>query len=235
MLRLILDRSGGCAGFALADEAQVICKTLWTGGAMHSPAWFAEMAAEIQSSGCSVADIDQFICGTGPGSFSGIRAALSALEGMALPGRKAVLGISGAAVLAFEYGVDDFDLVTVIGDARRSRLWCVSYKLDNSGCGIKLLNGAEISNTASDFELITTEDLLKKIPAGSRIISPDWDRIGELLTETFPDEYLIKQKLSPDIEIMARLVAQAPALCRLEPMPIYLHPAVAVKRVTSKG
>ena len=228
MLRLILDRSGGCTGFALADDHQVICKTLWE-GAMLSPAWFAEMASAIQSSGCSVADVDEFLCGTGPGSFSGIRAALSALEGMALPGKKPVRGISGAAVLAFEYGMAEFDSVTVIGDARRSRLWCVSYKLDHTGYGIKLLNGGEISNTASDFELIKTDDLFKRIPAGTRILSPDWERIGEFLTEEFSPERLINKKLSPDIEVMVRLTSQFPALCRLEPMPIYLHPAVVVR------
>jgi len=229
MLRLFLDRSGGCAAFALADDERIICRTLWEGGSIRSPLWFAEMAAAIQSSGYSVADVDEFICGIGPGSFSGIRAALSALEGMALPGAKPVLGISGAAVLAFEHASADFNSVSVIGDARRSRLWCASYQLDQSGCGIKLDNGEGLRNTADDFELFKAEELTQKVPAGTRIISPDWARIGTLLKESFPSGLLIEREISPDIEVMVRLVSQFPSLCRLEPMPVYLHPAVVVK------
>ncbi|MDA3924354.1 MAG: tRNA (adenosine(37)-N6)-threonylcarbamoyltransferase complex dimerization subunit type 1 TsaB [Kiritimatiellae bacterium] len=229
MLRLILDRSCQCAGFAMAENDRVICKKEWQGGAMHTPTWFAEMATVIQDSGHSVAEVDEFVCGTGPGSFSGIRAALSALAGMALPGNKPVLGISSAAVLAYEYASAAFDSITVIGDARRSRLWCASYVVNADKFGIKLLNGAELSNTASDFDLIKADELVQKVPEGSLVISPDWDRIGDLLKESFSSEQLIKDKLSPSVDLMARLALQIPSPCRLEPMPIYLHPAVVVR------
>jgi len=229
MLRLILDRSAGCAGFALAQAEQVICQRLWAEDGMRSPLWFTEMAAVMRSSGYSVADVDEFVCGIGPGSFSGIRAALSALEGMALPGRRPVLGISGAAVLAVQYGGAACSSVTVIGDARRSRLWCVSYQLSGSGELLELANGAAITHTAADFELLTAAELTAHVPPGSLILSPDWERTGEFLKESFSAGRLMMKRVSPDIEVMARLASRQPALCRLEPLPIYLHPAVVVK------
>lgn len=228
MLRLTLDRSGGCAGFAFADECEVICEKQWEGGSIRSPEWFAEMSAELDGAGCSIVDVDEFICAVGPGSFSGIRSALAALEGMALPGRKKVYGISSAAALAYEYGGGDYNLVTVIGDARRSRLWLSSFKLDTQK-GLTLHDDRTVTQTADDFTLLKAEEVADSVPAGTLILSPDWDRIGDLLMETFPAERLVKKKISSSAAVMALMASKIPALCRPEPMPVYLHPAVVVR------
>ncbi|MFO7937583.1 MAG: tRNA (adenosine(37)-N6)-threonylcarbamoyltransferase complex dimerization subunit type 1 TsaB [Kiritimatiellia bacterium] len=151
MLRLILDRSCGCAGFALSRDRDILCELKWEGGSARSPKWFAELSAAIRRSGCRVDEIDEFVCAVGPGSFSGIRSALGALEGMALPCGKPVLGISSAAALACEYMRDAFESVTVIGDARRSRLWSFSCRSDDES-GLKLLNGGIPSQSPEDFE-----------------------------------------------------------------------------------
>jgi len=232
MLRLILDRSCALTSFALAAGDQILCKMQW-GGSMRSPGWFAEMAESIQGAGRSVAEVDEFICVTGPGSFSGIRSALAALEGMALPGQKPLYGISSAAVLAAEYFRGDADLVSVIGDARRSRLWCVNFKLDQSG--IKIDAGKDITNTASDFRLIKPQELAGEVSAGALVISPDWDRIEDQLTATFPADRLIKKNVSPGVEIIVALLAKFPSVCTLEPLPVYLHPAVAAKKLCSSS
>ncbi|MDD2600656.1 MAG: tRNA (adenosine(37)-N6)-threonylcarbamoyltransferase complex dimerization subunit type 1 TsaB [Kiritimatiellae bacterium] len=229
MRRLILDRSCSCAGFAFTQEDRVLCKKLWEGKAARSPAWLAEMADVMRAFDCRLDQVDEFVCAIGPGSFSGIRAALAACSGMALPGRNPLLGISSAAALAFEYALGDYAAVTVIGDARRSRLWCVSYQLSLDAREFKLFAGAPISNTAGDFELLTAEELERRIPAGTLIISPDWDRVGDLLMERFPAERLVKKQVSPDLDVLARLAHCLPTLCRPEPLPIYLHPAAVVK------
>jgi tRNA threonylcarbamoyl adenosine modification protein YeaZ len=225
MLRLILDRSGGCAGFAFADESKVICEKLWEGGSIRSPEWFAEISAQLDAAGCSVVDVDEFVCAVGPGSFSGIRSALAALEGMALPGNKKVYGISSAAALAYEYGGVDYNSVTVIGDARRSRLWISSFKLDPR-TGLMLLDNRAVSQTADDFELVKAEDAVNSVPEGTLILSPDWDRIGDLLMDSFPAERLVQKKLSSSAAVIALMASKFPGLCRPEPMPVYLHPAV---------
>jgi len=232
MLRLILDRSCALTSFALVAGDQILCKTQW-GGSMHSPGWFAEMAESIQESGMSVAEVDEFICVIGPGSFSGIRSALAALAGMALPGHKPVYGISSAAVLAAEYLQGDAALVSVIGDARRSRLWCINFKLDQSG--FKIDTGKDVTNTAADFKLIKPQDLAEEVSSGALVISPDWDRIGDQLTTTFPDECLIKKNVSPKVEVLVALLAKFPSVCTQDPLPVYLHPAVATKKLCSSS
>lgn len=228
MLRLILDRSGGCAGFALARADDILCELLWEGGSARSPAWFAELRDALEKCACRVEDVEQFVCAIGPGSFSGIRSALAALEGMALPGRKVVLGISSAAALAFEHSSAAFDSVTVIGDARRSTLWVTSFK-PNSKCGLTRLDGGIPTQSADDFKLITEAQIADEVPERSLVISPDWERIGGLLSASFAAERLIPEKLSSRAPVLAEMAARFPVICRAAPMPIYLHPAVVVR------
>jgi len=228
MLRLILDRSGGCAGFAVAQEKDVLCELRWEGGSIRSPNWFADLSAALAKCGCRVEDVDEFICAVGPGSFSGIRSALAALEGMALPGKKPVLGISSAAALAYERRDAGFKCVTVIGDARRSTLWITSFKF-NSESGLTLLNGNAPSQSTDDFKLITRDDIEAEVPDGSLVISPDWDRIGDVLSDKFSAERLVPEKLSSCASVLAEMAERFPDLCKSEPLPVYLHPAVVVK------
>ena len=228
MLRLILDRSGGCAGFALARGKDVLCEQKWEGGSIRSPQWFAELSAAISNCGCRVDEVDEFICAVGPGSFSGIRSALAALEGMALPGGKTVLGISSAAALAFEYRNSGSEIISVLGDARRSTLWLTSYKF-NEDRGLVLLDGSIPSQSADDFMLIKDDQLVSEVPDGSLVISPDWDRIGDLLSDTFDSHRLVRKKLSSRPSVLAEMAESFPEVSKPEPMPVYLHPAVVVR------
>ena len=226
MLRLILDRSGAHAGFALADEERILCAKTWEGGYASSPDWFAELSDTLAASGRRLDEVGQFVCAVGPGSFSGIRSALAALEGMALPGNKPVCGISSAAALAFEYGSDQRRTVSVIGDARRSRLWLASFVPDPAR-GLALADGSEVTQTASDFALIRAEEVAARVPDDALVLSPDFDRIGALLEDAFPRERLIPARVSSRASVIAGMAARYSSLCRLEPVPVYLHPAVA--------
>ncbi len=226
MLRLVIDRSGRDAGFVLADDSAVLCEKIWEGGYAESPAWFDEMAELLRERGCGIDRIEEFVCAVGPGSFSGIRSALAALEGMALPGGRAVCGISSAAALAYEHGAGRSGFVTVVGDARRRSLWLATYRMD-ADRGLTLFDGSPPTQTAADFAMVAAETLAAAVPPGTLVLSPDFDRIGGLLTELFPRERLITQTLSSRPAVLAAMAADFPALCRPEPHPIYLHPAVA--------
>ncbi len=228
MLRLVLDRSCGCASFAVARGHDILCEIQWEGGSIRSPQWFAELRAALKHCGCRVEDVDEFICAVGPGSFSGIRSALAALKGMALPSEKSVLGISSAAALAYEYRDAGFECVTVVGDARRSTLWITSFKF-NPEKGLTLLNGDAPSQGADDFKLIKGDDIVSEVVDESLILSPDWERIGDLLSAKFSAERLIPERLSSRASVLSQMTEHFPALCCPEPAPVYLHPAVVVR------
>jgi tRNA A37 threonylcarbamoyladenosine modification protein TsaB len=142
---------------------------------------------------------------------------------MALPTQTPVYGVASAAALAYE---QPDDLVTVVGDARRNRLWCVTYSKDRTGKRLTLINGQTPSHTADDFHLIEAEKLSSIVPNRSRIISTDWCRLEALLKSQFDLVRLTQSPVYVSAEHIGWLALAEPSALKLEPSPIYLHPAV---------
>ena len=165
--------------------------------------------------------IERIVVGTGPGSFAGIRSALAFAQGYALgkPGME-VLGLPSACAIAADfYSHSQFPIpnsqfpipqsLTVIGDARQGKLWIAEF---------------EGYNLVKDIYQIESADLRLRLSTSTSIVSPDDNRIGSLLKETFGDRYLGERM--PTAEGL-RLFAEAnPAILVKEPLPIYLNPAV---------
>jgi tRNA threonylcarbamoyladenosine biosynthesis protein TsaB len=199
----------------------------WDGDPTRAPEWIAELAQGLAENGLGPKQVDGFICGLGPGSFSGIRACLSALQGLALPDSKPVYGVASAAALALGQA-EGAECVTVIGDARRSRIWSVTYRVDAVAQRVRLYDGSMPTHTSDDFVLTPADELEQAVPAGTRIVSSDWERLSGLLSGAFSEERLISHAVFPKASDLGRLALSEPAARVLEPLPVYLHPAVAV-------
>ena len=213
---------------AVFVDEKLAFEQVWDGEPTRAPEWIAWTAEALAAHGMGVPDLETFVCGLGPGSFSGIRAALSAAQGMALPGRRPVTGVASAAALALEHA-DGAKDVTVIGDARRNRLWCVTYRVDAVAHRVRLADGRVPSHTAADFQLVPADALAQTVPAGTRIVTTDWERLSGLLTPVFGVERLMMRAVFPGAVAVGNLAQSDPDACVFEPLPIYLHPAVAEK------
>jgi len=213
---------------AVFEGNKLICEQVWDGEPTRAPEWVAWMVEALSASGLTVSDLTSFVCGLGPGSFSGIRACLSALQGLALPASLPVYGLASAAALAYGHAEGASD-VTVVGDARRSRLWCVTYRVDAAARRVRLADGRVPTQTSDDFQLVPADALAQAVPGGTRIVTTDWERLGGLLAATFSAERRVSRAVFPRASDLGRLAICDPEACHLEPLPIYLHPAVAEK------
>lgn len=148
--------------------------------------------------------VERIVVGTGPGSFAGIRSALAFAQGYALGRECEVLGLSSACALA-----DGVGPIAVVGDARRGKYWVALFD------GFKMI---------CDVFQVDKEGLGKRVPRGVRVTTPDATRIGELLKETFGDNYIGGGV--PTAEGLKRFAEANPAILKPEPLPIYLNPAV---------
>jgi tRNA threonylcarbamoyl adenosine modification protein YeaZ len=237
MLTLVVERSSRRPGWALFRDEHCLLETVADEEPSRSPDWSVRLDRALAEAGMSLAGIHRFAAGIGPGSFSGTRATIAALQGMALPDGRALLGVSSVAALAFarlnaSAQAGDHAPVTVIGDARRNRLWIATYALDPVHNRLTaLFDGAfrPPTHDAADFSLVTWETLPAALPKNSRVLSPDWDRIGERLRACLPPERLVAETCLPTAADVGRLVLSDPTAARREPTPIYLHPAVEVR------
>lgn len=159
-----------------------------------------------------LADVGRIVVGTGPGSFAGIRAALAFAQGYAIGRRCEVLGLPSACAIAAQVHATtgrEPGTLAVVGDARRGMAW------------VALFNGHALER---EIFQVKQEELAAAVPAGCRVTTPDAQRIGDLLRETFGERYLGGQ--TPTAEGLRLFVEANPAMLKPEPLPIYLNPAV---------
>jgi len=211
---LVLERSSPLPSLAVFRGGEAVLSYAWPGEPSRSPGWLAEVRDVLGRAQIPLDAVGCFVCGVGPGSFSGIRACLAAVSGWALPRGLPVYGVASAAALAVAQMAE---VVTVVGDARRKRLWCVTYRVEAGTSRVRLVDGRVPTHTAGDFSLIAPEDL--PAVASGVVVSPDWERLAPVRAGLQP--------CAPGTAAVLGDIAYAePAARRLEPSPIYLHPAV---------
>ena len=75
MLTLVVERSTRRPGWALFRDAVCQLEAVVDGEPARAPEWLAHLGEALDAAGVSLAQIDRFAAGLGPGSFSGTRAA----------------------------------------------------------------------------------------------------------------------------------------------------------------
>jgi len=234
-MMLAIERSTPRPGWALFKGTTCVLEHIADEEPSRTPDWLVRLGEALDTMGVRPAEITRFAVGLGPGSFSGTRASVAALQGLALPGRRPVLGVASAAAAAFVVLGERLAQgwrtpVAVIGDARRERLWCAVFELA-AGRLVVRTDGAcrPPAHDATDFLLTTWDGLLQALPAGAWVITPDREQLGARLAVALPAGCLADDARLPTAVDVARLLLADPRTARYEPLPIYLHPAVAVR------
>jgi tRNA threonylcarbamoyl adenosine modification protein YeaZ len=167
--------------------------------------------------GLEIADIDYFACGLGPGSFTGMRIGLATIKGLSVVKNKPVVGISTLDILAKNAPVKDRLIVTAL-DARRSLIYCSSYKYEQGSLKRK-----------SGYLLLSLEELVKKFPSKVVVLGDAVALYGDaLLTRIKNATVLDKDYGIPQAHnLMELAVAKIKAKqfsSVLTIKPIYLYP-----------
>ncbi|MEI7456795.1 MAG: tRNA (adenosine(37)-N6)-threonylcarbamoyltransferase complex dimerization subunit type 1 TsaB [Nitrosomonadales bacterium] len=121
---LALDTSTEYCSVALWQEGAVIqhCELV---GQKHSELLIGMVSALLQESGVRMQDLDGIAYGSGPGSFTGVRIACGATQGLALGADLPVSGICTLLALAEASGRDR---VIAALDARMGEIYCAAYQ-----------------------------------------------------------------------------------------------------------
>lgn len=222
MITLALELSTGVAGIALLDGEKTLAYRSWREAPTARQHLFAILPELLKDAGVVLSQVEMFAVGLGPGQFTGLRIALTAVRAMAIPGNRLVYGVSSAEALALVISREFKERpVVTVGDARRQRLWYAVF-----------LPGDPFLTMQMRVSLITPEELASAVPSKAVLVTPDWDRIGDLLQKSRCDDVtLIEENRTPTALAVATLATtRAEIDIPSEPLvPIYLHPPVAVK------
>src|SRR3954470_16581470 len=100
-LLLALDTSTRFATVAVHDGEQVLSETTWLAGREHSTRLITEAEVALERIGRTAQDLTGLVVAHGPGSFTGVRVALSVAKGMAAGLDVPLWGVSSLDVVAY--------------------------------------------------------------------------------------------------------------------------------------
>ena len=125
MKLLALEFSTEAASLALMENGVPVASLAVDAGHRRSQGIFDAVEKILKRAGWTLADVEAFAVGRGPGSYTGLRVSLTAANGWALPKKKKVWTVGGGAALAAELlaGQPDISHVVAWGDARRGTIW----------------------------------------------------------------------------------------------------------------
>jgi tRNA threonylcarbamoyladenosine biosynthesis protein TsaB len=126
-LLLALDTSTSTAGVALYDGARVLSETTWLAGREHSSRLLIEVQAALERVSRRPADLTGLVVARGPGSFTGVRVAVSVAKGLAFGLGLPLWGVSSLDALAWAAQPADVPVRAAV-EAGRGRVATALYE-----------------------------------------------------------------------------------------------------------
>jgi tRNA threonylcarbamoyladenosine biosynthesis protein TsaB len=217
VIALALELSSRHGSAALLSGQEILAEETWDEKDFRGQHVFTVLPGMLRKAAVSLDVVDVFAVGRGPGSYSGMRVAITAAQGFALPGRKIVYTLSSGEALAQE--ISDREKVSpiaIVGDARRGTVWFGVFETGN-----------QVMTQVKSWTVLAPDKLAAELPPGTLIVSPDWQRLSPILKE-LPFKCL-EEELFPKARIVGQLALRKLELgLPSEPLvPIYTQPAVA--------
>lgn len=126
-----MDTSTMMGSVALVEDDRVISEFALNLQTTHSQRLLPTIDRLLKSSHCPIELIDGFAVALGPGSFTGLRIALSSVKGLAMASGKPVVGVSTLEALALNLQ-SSRHLVCPLLDARKKEVYAALFRFDQS-------------------------------------------------------------------------------------------------------
>jgi len=212
MMTLALEFSSSQRSVALTKGDTALSETLEAGG--RGTAAFSVIEKVLAAAKIEREQIGLICVGLGPGSYTGIRAAISIAQGWQLARQTRVAGVSSVEAIAAQAQSENISgKIHVVVDAQRSEFYLAVFEVSEKGWNeiepLKIVPPAEVRSHAKDKILV-----------------------GPGVTKWFPEG----RDIFPRASLLGRLAAKgghAIATDKLE--PIYLRETTFVKAVPLIG
>jgi tRNA threonylcarbamoyladenosine biosynthesis protein TsaB len=184
----------------------LLAETAMTGGRTESALLQIELC--LQEAGLEREDIERIAIGLGPGSYTGIRAAIAMAQGWQLAAGVRLVGVSSVEALAAQLPAGGWlGQAAILVDAQRQEFYCERYAL--AADGYRRVEPLRIMSFADAQALAGT---------GIHLAGPEIHRWFSEAEDHFPEAAWI-----------GRLAVQRPDAAGEAIEPIYLRPVSFVK------
>jgi tRNA threonylcarbamoyl adenosine modification protein YeaZ len=178
-------------------SAVSVSEVVETGGRTNTA--FKMIDEALREAALEREQIECIAVGTGPGSYTGIRAAISIVQGWQLARGTRILAISSAEAIAAEAQVDGMiGRVNVVVDAQRGEFYLATYELARNGYreieALKIVTMAEVRQRAEAGGALIGPEVSRSFPLGKTVF-PRATTLGTLaLNRT---DFMAGEKLEP--------------------------------------
>jgi tRNA threonylcarbamoyladenosine biosynthesis protein TsaB len=160
---------------------------------------FSMIEAALREAKLEREQIEILAVGLGPGSYTGVRVAISMAQGWQLARGAKLLGVSsmdGLAAQARAEGI--FGRVNVMVDAQRNEFYLATYEISAGGWNavapLRILTVGEIQSRTEAREIFIGPEVTRWFP-GSRTIFPRAATLAQLAVEQ--SDFVTGEKLKP--------------------------------------
>lgn len=197
VIRLLgIETSSPIFSVALCEEERIVSR-LESVGQGRPSALLSEMIRGVaHEAKCLLAQLDGFVVGIGPGSFTGLRVGVTTVKTLAWALKKPVLPISSLEVIARNLNESTRDVLVFL-DARKGKVYASLFSPDRRQGLLR----------RSDDQLGTPEEFLRRLKEPAILVGDGIRRYRDLITSVGNG----KVELAPEISWIPR----AEELCQI--------------------
>ena len=127
MLILAVDTSGKYCSAAVYRDGEIVSDLAVNNGLTHSQVFMPMVDQALSLCGETIARVDAFACAVGPGSFTGVCIAVSAVKAFAQAAGKPCVPVNTLRAAAYNIADQDVPVCPVM-DARRGQVYTAVYE-----------------------------------------------------------------------------------------------------------
>lgn len=221
MILLALSTSGRAASAALLKDGCLLAEATRDEGLTHSETSLPLTAELLEQNGLAPADVDVFAADIGPGSFTGVRIGVCAINAMAAACGKPVVAVSSLAALR-EGLPEENGPVCALLDARNGNAYAALFA--GEAC-------------AMQPAAVVVAELLPALPAGTLFVGDGAEAYRAEIASAVPDA-----RFAPAERNLLTALPTARCAWRTfragdtvpEAMPLYLRPTQAERLYKEK-
>jgi tRNA threonylcarbamoyladenosine biosynthesis protein TsaB len=219
---LALDTSTQQSSVALVDENVVRSEWSWQSGASASTQLHRVIAESMELTAVSMDSLGGVVVAKGPGSFSGVRVAISVAKGLAMGLGIPLVGISTLDVIGLQASASSDDVWAVL-PAGRNQVYAAHFV----GCGPGWRRDGE-------YRLLSADDLIPEL-RGAEVVGEGLERLFQhhRVRSSFrpvaSGPYALRR--AAFLAELGRIYLQAGGRDQLDDLePLYLRPSAAEEK-----
>jgi len=129
---LSVDTTSSRGSICFARDGEVLGEIRLASSVQHSERLFRSIEFLLDYLPLGLDGVDLFVAARGPGSFTGLRVGLAAMEGFAAAHERPAAGVSNLEALAWKTGPRQ-ELIAPVIDARRGEVYAALYRRTSGG------------------------------------------------------------------------------------------------------